>query len=112
MLDLSHLPLQFETSSQALPAARAHLVHAHIGNCVMKPGHRLYGDLHPRFGTPNGENDVEELTDFMRVLLEIGYIKPGSTNVVAFEVRPHGMESSEAVIANAKRTLESAWRKV
>ncbi len=110
MIDLSHLPLQRETPREALTIARDDLVHAHIGNCVLKDkSHPLYGDLHPRFGIEGGENDVPEVTEFLRVLLEIGYIGEGKRNIVAFEVRPHFGESSLAVIANAKRTLNEAW---
>ena len=64
MLDLSHLPLQFETAKDALPIVKDHMVHAHIGNCVLERGHPLYGDLHPRFGVPGGINDTAEVTDF------------------------------------------------
>lgn len=113
MLDLSHLPLQFETSKQALNIAKDHLVHAHIGNCVVKDSnHPLYGDLHPRFGVPGGENDVPELVEYLRVLRDIGYIGDGKQNVVAFEVRPHQGDTSAAVIANAKRTLLEAWARL
>jgi len=103
MLDLSHLPLQFETSEQALNVARDHLVHAHIGNCVLNDkGNPLYGDLHPRFGVEGGENDVPEVVEYLSVLRDIGYIGDGKQNVVAFEVKPAGGESSAVVIANAK----------
>jgi sugar phosphate isomerase/epimerase len=113
MLDLSHLPLQFETSEAALTAAKDHLVHAHIGNCVVKDrSHPLYGDLHPRFGVEGGENDVAELAEYLRVLREIGYIGDGKQNVVAFEVRPHQGDTSAVVIANAKRTLIEAWARL
>lgn len=113
MLDLSHLPLQFETAEQALTVARDHLVHAHIGNCVVKDrSHPLYGDLHPRFGIEGGENDVPELIEYLRVLREIGYVGDGKQNVVAFEVRPHQGDTSAAVIANAKRTLIEAWARL
>lgn len=113
MLDLSHLPLQFETSEQALTLAKDHLVHAHIGNCVLnEQGHPLYGDLHPRFGVPGGENDVPELVEYLRVLREIGYIGDGKQNVVAFEVKPQAGESSAIVVANAKRTLIEAWARL
>ena len=113
MLDLSHLPLQFETAQQALTVAKDHLVHAHIGNCVLNDrNHPLYGDLHPRFGVEGGENDVPELVEYLRVLREIGYIGDGKQNVVAFEVRPHQGETSAAVIANAKRTLIEAWARL
>jgi sugar phosphate isomerase/epimerase len=113
MLDLSHLPLQFETSEQALTTAKDHLVHAHIGNCVVKDrSHPLYGDLHPRFGVEGGENDVAELAEYLRVLREIGYIGEGKQNIVAFEVRPHQGDTSAVVVANAKRTLIEAWARL
>ncbi len=113
MIDLSHLPLQFEAAKEALSTAGDHLVHAHIGNCVVKePGHSLYGDLHPRFGCPGGENDVPQVVEFLRELLSIGYIGPGKQNVVAFEVKPFGPETSGAVVAQAKRTLMEAWARL
>ena len=113
MLDLSHLPLQFETSEQALSVAKDHLVHAHIGNCVLNDqGHPLYGDLHPRFGVEGGENDVPELVEYLRMLREIGYIGEGKQNIVAFEVKPQAGESSAIVVANAKRTLIEAWARL
>ena len=113
MLDLSHLPLQFETSQHALTTAKDHITHIHIGNCVVKDkNHPLYGDLHPRFGVPGGENGVAELTEFLGVLRDIGYIGEGKQNVVGFEVRPHGKDTSLGVIANAKRTLLEAWARL
>lgn len=113
MLDLSHLPLQFETSEQALSVAKDHLVHAHIGNCVLnEQSHPLYGDLHPRFGVEGGENDVPELVEYLRMLREIGYIGEGKQNIVAFEVKPQAGESSAIVVANAKRTLIEAWARL
>src|SRR5688572_29949924 len=49
-IDLSHLPLLKETAADALRAAGKHLIHAHIGNCVIDhPQSALYGDFHPRF---------------------------------------------------------------
>lgn len=112
MLDLSHLPLQFETAEQALTVAKDHLVHAHIGNCVLNDrSHPLYGDLHPRFGVEGGENDVPELVEYLRMLREIGYIGEGKQNIVAFEVKPAG-EPSAITVANAKRTLIEAWARL
>jgi sugar phosphate isomerase/epimerase len=112
MIDLSHLPLQYETPSHAFHYAGSELIHAHIGNCVMVPGHKLYGDLHPHFGCDGGQNDVPELVAFLMKLREIGYIGPGKKNVVAFEVRPwnyHEKDTSDYVIQNAKETLDKAW---
>lgn len=113
MLDLSHLPLQGETSREGLTIARRHLKHAHIGNCAMKdPADPVYGDNHPRFGYPGGENGVDELAEFLRVLLDIGYLSRETRPVLSFEVKPLPDERSTVIIANAKRTLAVAWAKV
>jgi len=112
MLDLSHLPLQGETSREALQVAKDHLAHIHIGNCVKKEGHPAYGDQHPRFGIEGGENDVPQVVEFLRELFHIGYLGEGRRPIVAFEVKPLPGESSEMVIAGAKRTLVEAWSQV
>ena len=44
--------------------------------------------------------------------MKVGYIGEGKQNVVAFEVKPMSGESSEVVIANAKRTLMEAWARL
>jgi sugar phosphate isomerase/epimerase len=115
MLDLSHLPLLGETSKEMLTTGKDHLVHIHIGNCVMHDAsHPAYGDEHPRFGIAEGENDVDELAEFLKVLFEIGYLDGKTRRPVSFEVKPifaHG-ETSQAVVANAKRALNLAWAKV
>ncbi|MBT9168000.1 MAG: hypothetical protein DDT19_01344 [Syntrophomonadaceae bacterium] len=113
MVDLSHLPLLGESAEHALKKARDYLVHVHIGNCVIKDkSHPAYGDKHPRFGVAGSENDVAELRLFLKTLLDIGYIGEGKQNVVAYEVKPQSGESSEIVIANAKRTLMEAWARL
>lgn len=110
MLDLSHFPMQRETSREALMIARDYINHAHIGNCYIKdPADPAYGDQHPRFGYPGSENDVAELAEYLHLLLEIGYLNESSNNVVAFEVKPVGSESSDVIIAQSKRTLVDAW---
>lgn len=112
MLDLSHLPLQHETVQDALPLAAPYLVQAHMGNCVLQdPNHPAYGDQHPRFGLPGGENGVPELAGYLRGLMQIGFLgdRGAARPSVSFEVKPQPGESSEIVIANAKRTLAAAW---
>ncbi|MBM4041819.1 MAG: sugar phosphate isomerase/epimerase [Planctomycetes bacterium] len=113
MIDLSHLPLQGETPQQAVAATREFLVHAHMGNCVMRdPAHEAYGDSHPRFGVPGGENDVAELAAYLRALLDAGFLSRDRRPVLSFEVKPLKGESVEALIAGSKRTLAAAWAAV
>jgi sugar phosphate isomerase/epimerase len=113
MVDLSHLPLLNETPAQAIMPIKDYLVHAHMGNCIMRDKeHPGYGDQHPRFGIEGGENDVKELVTFLRVLMDIGFLNHQNPPIVSFEVKPLAGETSEVVIANAKRVLKEAWAKV
>jgi sugar phosphate isomerase/epimerase len=110
MLDLSHLPLQEEAARSAITTAGKFLKHVHIGNCVMKnPKNPAYGDGHPSFGAPDGENDALALAEFLQVLKETGYLDQKKRPVVSFEVKPYGDETSEDVIKNAQETLDEAW---
>lgn len=113
MIDLSHLPIQDETPKQVFRTLTLeNIAHIHIGNSVKAQGHAAYGDQHPRFGLPGGENDVPQLVEFLRELFAIGYLGPGRRPVVAFEVKPLPGETSGAVVAGAKRTLLEAWAQV
>lgn len=113
MVDLSHIPLIHETIEESLLPVKDYIIHAHIGNCVVKsPGMAGYGDLHPRFGFPNGENDVDEVVDYLRVLLQIRFLNDKKPPIVSFEIKPFGDEDPDIVIANAKRTLNEAWARV
>ena len=112
MVDLSHVPLMHETIEESLVPVVRYIRHVHIGNAVVTPGLPAYGDAHPRFGFSGSSNDVPELTEYLRTLLRIGYLKEGKPRIVSFEVKPFGDEDSELVIANAKRTLNAAWAMV
>lgn len=115
MVDLSHIPLLGESPTEALQPVKQYIRHIHIGNCYMKDTHDpAYGDLHPRFGYPGGENDVDEIVSFLQELFNIGYLKKDGSSraIVAFEVKPVGDEDPDLVIASSKRKLEEAWRKL
>ncbi len=113
LVDLSHLPLIRETAEEAILPVKDYLVHAHLGNCVVKdPSMPGYGDLHPRFGFPGSENGVEEMVEFLRVLKDIGFLNRENPPIVSFEVKPFGDEDSDLVVANAKRTLNLAWARL
>ena len=112
LVDQGHLPLLGETPQATLSAAREYLGHIHLGSCIKKPGHALYGDQHPRFGHEDGENDTAELTEFLRTLFEIGYFDmavPTDKPLCTFELKPAPGEDSLSVMANAKRTFQAAW---
>ena len=113
MVDLSHIPLIHETIEESILPVKDYITHAHIGNCVMKsPDMPAYGDVHPRFGFQNGENDVKEVVDYLRLLLKIGFLDENTRPIVSFEIKPFGDEDPDIVIANAKRTLNVAWAQV
>ena len=112
MYDLSHLPLLDEEPLPALITLRDHLAHIHVGNCVKVPGRQGYGDQHPRFGFPGGENGVAELADFLRGLFAVGYLNRcpgGSKPWVGIEVKPQPGETSEQLLAGTKRAWIEAW---
>lgn len=112
MIDLSHLPLQGETPQHCFGLVKEYIGHIHIGNCILKAGHPASGDQHPRLGHPDGVNDVLQVAEFLEALFAIGYLGEGRRPIVAFEVKPLPGESSEAVIAGAKRTLQAAWARL
>ncbi len=112
VVDLSHLPLVRESSKHCLTVLKDYITHIHIGNAVVEEGKDAYGDAHPRFGFPNASNDVAELTEFLKVLFEIGYLGGKNRPIVSFEVKPWGDEDPDLVVANAKRTLNEAWARL
>lgn len=112
-VDLSHLPLLGESAAEAIELVRPYLIHVHVGNCFMRDqADPAYGDKHPRFGYPGGENDVPQLREFLEVLTYAGYFEaevPTAKPVVTFEVHPIGDETPEQVWAHTKRTWLRAW---
>ena len=114
-VDLSHLPL-LQEKPEAVTAAGAYLEHAHMGNCIKNDrSNPMYGDQHPRFGAPSGENDVPELATFLRALEKMDYFtKKAVTSkpVLSFEVKPAPGESSEAILAGSKRAFIEAWMRI
>jgi len=109
LVDLSHIPTTHETPDFVVRTLRQYITHFHIGNAVVKPGFPAYGDMHPRFGFPAGENDVPELLDFFRVLKSEGFFNAKDPLVLSFEVKPWKGEDPDIVLANSKRALNRAW---
>lgn len=115
-VDLSHQPMLNESIGQMVSTASPYLVHTHIGNAVLSDtSSAAYGDQHPAFGCACGENDVDEVVEFLRVLMDTGFFKkdlPTKMPVVSFEVKPLAGEDSDIVVAGAKRVLNEAWARL
>jgi sugar phosphate isomerase/epimerase len=116
ILDLSHIPLQNESTRTAVRNCAKYLTHLHIGNCVLKDrSHSAYGDMHPRFGVNGGENDVDQLREFFEALFEADVLKNdpaatvGEKPLISFEVKPMPGENPFLVLANSKRVFKRAW---
>ena len=109
-VDLSHLSQLRETSTYAIQAAGSYIKHAHLANCVLQdPDDPLFGDKHPPFGVPGGENDIPEVAEFLRNLDKVGFFASGDLPIVSCEIRASKDYDVELVIANAKRTIRQAW---
>jgi len=110
VIDLSHIPQTYETSEFVFRTLRPYITHLHIGSAVMGiKTNPDYGDTHPRFGFPNGCNDVPEVVNFLRIARNEGFFDSINPMVLSFEVKPYGKEDPDIVIANAKRVLNRAW---
>ena len=110
MIDLSHIPMTYESPEFVVRTLRPYLTHFHIGNTVCTdPAAAGYGDEHQRFGFPGGSNDVQEVLTFLRVLKNEGFFKPEDPYVLSFEVKPWQDEDPDLTVANAKRVLNRAW---
>lgn len=115
-VDLSHMPLLYESPMDCLVPVKDHLIHAHAGNCYMdEKTNPMYGDQHPRFGVAGGKNDVNELAEYVRALFKTGFFEkklPTAMPVFTFEVKPLPGETPELLVANTKRVWKEAWAKV
>lgn len=109
MVDLSHIPTTHESTRFVIQTLRPFITHLHCGNAVVRPGCAAYGDKHPRFGYPNGANDVTEVTEYFRVLREEGFFRAAEPMMLSVEVTPQGSECEDIILANSKRVLNRAW---
>lgn len=110
MIDLSHIPMTYETPEFVVRTLRPYLTHFHIGNTVCSTrGLEGYGDEHQRFGFPNSANDTPQVLDFLRVLKREGFFDAQNPYVLSFEVKPWKDEDPDVVVAGAKRVLNRAW---
>lgn len=112
LIDLSHFPLIHEGIEESILPVKDLITHVHIGNAVTDPALEAYGDAHPRFGFPGSANGQAELVQFLRTLLNVGFLNTENPPVLSFEVKPWGDEDPDVVLAACKRFLRDAWELV
>ena len=112
LVDLSHIPLLNESPEEALVPVKKYIAGLHIGNAVIDPECAGYGDCHAIFGSPGSANDVPEVVEFLRVLLDIGILDGKQRPIISFEIKPMEGQDSLLIIANAKRVMKEAWAMV
>jgi sugar phosphate isomerase/epimerase len=112
LLDLSHLPILGEKPADAVRTVRDHLVRTQIGNCSTDPYSTWYGDVHPWFGAPRTNVGIADLAEFLRALLEIGFLSKSNRGIVGFEIKTLTGESVPAILAGSRRALTRAWELV
>jgi sugar phosphate isomerase/epimerase len=112
-LDMAHLPLMGESFEHAIRTAAPHLRRVHLGNCVLQDkSHPRYGDTHPPAGYPGGEIDVPELTEILRLLLDVGFLSREQRGNLVIEMTPWPGKSVEETIADGFARLHRAWEQV
>ncbi len=109
LVDLGHIPLLGESPGEALEPVKKYLAGAHLGNAVLTQGLPGYGDFHPIFGTAGSANDVPEMVEFLRTLLDIQFLDEVKRPMVSFEIKPMEGQDPLLVIANAQRVMNLAW---
>lgn len=113
LADLSHIPILYETPRNAIEAVKECLVHAHIGNCIINDSdHPMYGDMHPPLCDPAGVNGVDEVADFLKVLMDIGFLNQDKRPVVSFEVCVTEGLAPEELLRQSKDVTYEAFAKL
>lgn len=114
MVDLSHIPLLQENIEDCIHTLASYIGHAHIGNCYMKDeDNPAYGDRHPPYDYPGTEIGEDEICRYLEALIKVGYInKKEKRSSLAFEIMPVDPDESALALANAKQTLDKAWKRI
>lgn len=90
-MDTSHMAQLGENWDASLRLAQPFCDHVHLANCILKPGHPLYGDKHPLFDSKDAAYSLSELQTIAKILFE-GYA-PELT--VSIEIIYHGEDQTE-----------------
>jgi sugar phosphate isomerase/epimerase len=111
MIDMGHIPIMGETFEHATKVLAPFIRHVHLGSCLIndRPD-PLYGDMHPPWGYPGGENDVKETADFLECLFKEGILGEGKRPSITLEMRPYpGVSEVDSVNIFIEK-LDEAWK--
>ncbi|MCB6201221.1 sugar phosphate isomerase/epimerase family protein [Extibacter muris] len=106
--DLSHIPQQHETIEKMLGNLLPYMRRTHIGNCVLEADSPLYGDCHPPFTYPGSCIGEMELSTYMGILTEAGFLNEFDRPMVSYEINPLSDAEIENVLADNKKMLMQA----
>lgn len=109
MVDLSHFPLINETIEESILPLQDKIGYVHVGNCIKKPGHKLYGDKHPYIGHIDGENDINSVVQLFTMLNKVKYLQPEHKASISVEIMKGSDENSKMLIERTKSLLNDAW---
>lgn len=98
LLDMSHIPIMYETLDGAVDKCRDVLVHIHLGNAVVKnKNNPFYGDKHIPWSYPDSDYTEQDGIKFIKLLDGCGYLASQNATV-SFEMRPYeGMNADETL---------------
>ena len=107
--DLSHIPQQHETIEEALAHVLPYMRRTHIGNCVLEEGSPVYGDCHPPFSYPGSSIGKKELSTYLSILADKGFLSDLERPMVSFEIKPLSDNDIESVLGENKKILTEAF---
>lgn len=110
VVDQSHIQQLGEQPQNVLAQCAQFVCHVHLANAVVDDqAHPLYGDQHPPFGIPGSRVSVEDLSRFIKTMLDCtlwnGTVRPS----MSLEVKPQPGEKPRTVISRAKADFVEAW---
>lgn len=110
IVDLSYLLFIREIVQQVFLLVKDYFIYVYIGNVVVKDkSYLVYGDKYLMFGIEGGENDVEEVIEFLRVLKDIGFLNLEKRFILSFEVLFMSGQDLKIVFVSLKRVLNEVW---
>jgi sugar phosphate isomerase/epimerase len=114
IIDSAHLPLMEETFESALAyTLEAGLAHIHLGDAVNDSNSKYYGHTHPPIGIHGGVFDVEEVSEQLLQLFQVGYISSAPSKArptISLEMCPYPGVSPETSARFAYEKVNTAFQ--